>query len=249
MFRISKGTWACVAAIGACILPAAAGQAATITGTFDGNPGSSFDLTELGGADWAIWSSASGTPNHRKAGGAAISDVTFLGSGIARAVGSASASFSYTDGAGSTSFSGKPSSGVTDNDLRVEGNGVQFTVTNPTLDTMVVYVFVSGYEAPNSVFTASLPGAVSYQNTSVAYASDPSKPTKLFTIEFTPDAVDGVANVLTVSYTFGTPELSFGNGHVLLSAVAAEIIPEPATAALLGGLGLFVLRRRRLAGA
>lgn len=248
MFGISRKMRMCAATVVACALPVV-GQAATITGSFNASPGSSFNLTELGGADWGIWSAASGTPSNSKSGGNAISNVTFLGSGIARAVGPATASFSYTDGTSPTNFSGKPTNGVTDNTLRTTGHGVQFTVTNPTLSPMDVYVFVSGYEASSVNFTASLPGAASYVHTEASYGSDASKPSALYTLRFTPDAVDGVSNVLTVSYTFGTPMFAFGNGHVVLSAVAAEVVPEPASVALLGGLGLVMLRRRRPAGA
>ncbi len=217
-------------------------QAAVLTGSYDANPGTSFNLTDLGSSDWAIFASADGSHTNSKAGGSAISNAVVVGGGTGRTVGGPGVTYSFSDGTNPVSGSISPV-GFANDLFHTAGAGFQFQVTNPTTSTMTVNVFVSGYETGNNTFTASRPGADDYVQTSSSYASNPAKPIRVYTLQFTPDAVDGVSNVLTVRYEM-TGILDHGNGHVLLSAVTAYV-PEPATMAIVGMGGMLLLRRKR----
>ena len=128
--------------------------------------------------------------------------------------------------------------------LRTVGNGVGLTVTLPTTGTYQITLYVAGYDT-TSQLRATLPGlADPVLNNSFApgFPVSSVKRMGIFTIEATADTAGDLLN-LQLTNTSDSNE----NAHVMITAAAVQLIPEPsamALAALAGGLAL--ARRRRL---
>lgn len=236
------------------LLPCVAGlsaHAALILGTAESKSAESFDLTALGGTDWACWSTsanpAGGTPTNRKSGGVLVTGLYAVGGGSLRGSSSGTQpgiTFTYTDGTSPASGSFVKPTGLFNTQLDTVGAGVGLSITLPTADTYLISVWggAFGSVGVQGTFTASLPGATTYSDSSLTDNYDTTKNSMLYQLTVTPDNAN---DVLALSLVLGSQTAS-ANEHVLINGVTLNVIPEPGTPVLLGLAGLAaVLRRRR----
>lgn len=219
----------------------------------------SYNLTSYGALDWEVWKKANGSNSaanaiatNSKAGGTALSDLFTVGATSAAGFRASTTStpnwdFTYTDG--TTAGPTDDANGVFHDTTGSAGKGVGLTVTLPTTGTYRITLFVAGYNT-TTLLTASLAGATTVTNSSFTpLVSDP-KNMAIFQIDATADSINDVLNLQIVNTALSNPTTSStipdSNGHVMISAVAVQLIPEPSSAVLaLGSLAGCVLIRRR----
>lgn len=237
------------------LLPCAAGlpaHAALILGSAAVKTTETFDLTALGAADWAYWSTSAnpavGTPANKKSGGVLVTGLYAVGGGSLRGSSSATQpgiTFTYTDGTSPAAGSIAKPTGLFNTQLDIVGAGVGLSIVLPTAETYLVSVWggAFGNVGVQGAFTASLPGATSYSDTSLTDNYDTTKNSVLYQLTVTPDNAN---DVLDLSLVLGAQTAS-ANEHVLINGVSLAVIPEPGTLGLLGlaGLAAMLCRRRR----
>lgn len=218
---------------------------------------SPIDLTTRGTVSWAAWNYGATTtdstaplaidPSARKATGPTLGTPGYIspigGGGTAasiRGVGGSSTSFTYSDGVGaSTTYPAATLGGIIAGDLNIVGQGVSVSILGDPSLTYRVSIWVTGQGATGTM-AATLPGASTPDLTMVHL--DNTRNLGLFTYDFRPD---NAGDVLSLVYTL-TEDNTYASSHVGIQAVSVEIIPEPSIAvALVGGLSLLGLRRRR----
>lgn len=233
--------------------------------------GSVYNINDYGAVDWAIWKRAAANPgsgyevpSESKSGATAISNLTNVGGGTAGFRASVSSypdwDFSFTGGTAASSGTITDANGIFHPDTGSAGKGMGLTVTLPTTGTYVISLFVAGYNTTTSL-TASLIGASNVANTSFTpnfpddYDNNPAtnnpKDMALFQITATADNAGDAVTLQMINTALsnpGTPGNPIdGSGHVMISAVAVQLIPEPSTAAVaLLSTGFFAFRRRRI---
>lgn len=237
--------------------PFSVAGAAVLTGNVTSSGlGSNINLTSLGTVSWAAWNytstttaTGSGTINasSRKSTGPGVGTagyISAIGAGGSatsiRGVGGTTTTFSFTDGVGAaTTFGPATMGGVIAGDLNAVGQGVSLSIIGDPNLTYRVSVWVTGQGATGTM-AATLSGATTPALTMV-HLND-SRNLGLFTYDFRPDAAGDALNLV---YTL-TTDNTYASSHVGIQAVSVEVIPEASSAlALLSGLSLLGLRRRR----
>ena len=239
----------------ALVTAAAHGATLSIADAVSSANGSVINIDNTGGLDWSIWKkpgttdASLGVATNTKASSSAISDLFIVGAANSEFRASTSSTpdwdFTYTGGVNAPASSTLTDvNGVFHPVLRTVGNGVGLTVTLPTTGTYQITLYVAGYDT-TSQLRATLPGlADPVLNNSFApgFPVSSVKRMGIFTIEATADTAGDLLN-LQLTNTSDSNE----NAHVMITAAAVQLIPEPsamALAALAGGLAL--ARRRRL---
>ncbi|MBX3741363.1 MAG: PEP-CTERM sorting domain-containing protein [Akkermansiaceae bacterium] len=231
--------------------------AAVLTGSVTSSGlGANIDLSARGTLGWAAWNYTSTTTatgggtidaSSRKSGGPTVGNAGYISAigvgGTAtsiRGVGGTTTTFSFTGGTGAaTTFGPATMGGVIAGDLNAVGHGVSLSILGDPSLTYRVSVWVTGQGATGTM-TATLPGATTPSLTMV-HGND-SRNLGLFTYDFRPDTA---GQALNLTYTL-TTDNTYLSSHVGIQAVSVEVIPEPSSAiALVGGLALLGLRRRR----
>lgn len=233
-------------------------RAAVITITQQNTPNTTYDLSTLGSLDWAIWNekttsaafSGPYAPLNSKLGASLISDMSTYNGGLLRGTTSLTTvplyDFSYTNGTAPSTGSLNDPVGIFNNVTGTAGvtadAGVQVTLTAPSADPFLVYVWGTAFGSQVNL-TATI-GAATQSNTSYSTSAALRTPGSLYTLLVTPDSA---GQMLTLNY-FLESTAEAGSGHVSLAAVAVTTaIPEPSMV-LLGALALpavwFVRRRR-----
>lgn len=254
------------------VLSPLAGAATLQVSNAAASPGGSvYNINDYGALDWAIWKRAAANPgsgyevpSESKSGATAISNLTNVGGGTAGFRASVSSfpdwDFSFTGGTAAPSGTISDVNGIFHPDTGSAGKGVGLTVTLPTTGTYLITLFVAGYNTTSSL-TASIAGASSVVNTSFTpnypddydnnMATNNPKDMAIFQITASADNPGDAVTLEMVNTAIsnpGTPTNGVdGNGHVMISAVAVQLIPEPSTAAIsLLSAGFLSLRRRRI---
>jgi hypothetical protein len=235
--------WA-MASLGASVF------AATINGSFASVSDTDFDLTAIGTADWAYWNTESnpatgGAKTNEKSGASMIGTMDPIGGDDVRGSNSGTRpyyDFSFSDGVSPASDTVDNVIGLFNTQLDGVGTGVGLTVMLPTTDTYEVTVWGAVFNGRGR-FTASLPGATDFVHTTFSGAAPPgAKESGQFTLLVTPDNAND-----PLGLNFVLAEDTGNVAHVVISGVAASVVPEPSTVALagFGVLGLFGFGRRR----
>ncbi len=252
--QVGKGV-TLAAAITAALLSAAHSQAAVLNGTYTEVPAASgsnnysgfVNFADEGTLDWVLWeyntsSEVPGTPTLAKDAADYISDAYAIGgNGKLRGANGTDLEISTTPGA--IAGQGRASAGaILNQSLKGQGAGIGLMITVPTTDLYVARIYVGGFRTQASPLTARLPGAadVVFTPTFLDGANN-FKDAGIFELTFQADAVDGVSNVLEVTFTLNPT--SDNSSHVLFQG--ATLIPEPSAISLLGFSALGLLRRRR----
>lgn len=187
-----------------------AGHAASLTGTVAAvEDGTAYDLTALGTADWAYWSTADnpagGVPTNEKSGSDMLAALYPVEGSAVRgtASGSTEADFTFSDGTTVESGTVEGPLGLFNTKLRETGYGVGVYVTLPTTGEYTVYVWGAAYRAQIGTLTVAMTGAedVSLNAFEGVETTNP-KETWLFTINAqadVPGALLSLELVLTES--------------------------------------------------
>ena len=236
----------------AALLACSGARAAVISGA-SATASGPYDLSALGSGDWAYWSTTanptSGSPTNEMSSSTLIGSLTAIGGGNLRGSGTPVGDISFAFNNGTAPVSGPVSgiSGVFNSITNTSGTGVALAITLPTTDTYEVRIWGGGYNVDVGTFTASLPGATDFVDTSLSAGQSNPKQSILYTLTVTPDTANDVLSLSLVNTTDGA-----GNaGHVLLAGAAIQAVPEPATLPLLLVLtatGVTLVRKRRHPG-
>ena len=229
-------------------------SAATLMGTRTtvGPSAPAFNLTTIGTSDWAYWETAAnpatGTPTDEKSGATIVSSMIAIGGGSVRGSSSATrpnASFSWMDGANVAMGSQTRATGLFNSDIDTGNRGVGMTITIPTTETYQITVWTYNFGGAGT-FSASLPGATTYSNTTASSLNSDPKASYFYTLTVTPDAVNGTANVLSLQNLLVTDDTGRSNTNVGISGVAVSVVPEPSSVFLvsLASMTLLGFRRR-----
>ena len=234
-------------------------RAAYIDGSLTAGPQANVNLSTLGTEDWAIWGYAgSGTstslaPDVSKAGGGAISDLTYFNphSQPLRAIGQFHANFTFSWSNGDTTpsatgvYAGLQDYSGTGPGLGV-GEGFSFTVPASTTEQLLT-VFVDIHEGTGRITAALSDGsAPAYVNSSIpAGANSPG----FYTIDF---AAASAGQTLTVTWLETAYTTTSDNPAIY--AAALSTVPEPSTGTLVGlaalaAVGVSMKRRTQSAKA
>lgn len=250
--RVASILFCCFVALQGIVAPQ--GSAAVITGTFTAVSDSDFDLTAMGTDDWAYWNTTSdpatgGPKTNEKAGGTLISNMSPVGGGNVRGSGSSTRpvyDFIFSDGTSPVNGTVDNAIGLFNTQLNTVGAGVSLDVDLPTTTESTIYVWAGAYDG-TGLFTASLPGAIDFTDTTLTGDGVTPKESGLYTLLVTPDNPN---DTLNLSFVLG--QSTGGNANMLISGVAVSVapaVPEPSTFALaalgLFGLGWFGWRRQR----
>jgi len=219
-------------------------------------PNNSFDdLTTLGPTDWAIWGLSSGTivESNSKSGGSGIGSLTSAnpnrsGSSLTSTM-DVPTTFDFTDGVSPTSGT-NVNGGVGMN----RGNTINFEAPTPgplfSFDVSVgvpnntLYVWLSGKKLAASGATLKvLDGASTIQ--SIGFGSSDTDVEAGFVYEIVYGGDTTTSGTVTIE--IAAPNLRQNDGKLFVHAAALEVVPEPASLALLGLGGLLMLSRRRKA--
>lgn len=230
----------CTAAV--LLVLATSAQAAVLTGLSNTNPATGVNLTTTGSLDWAVWTIAgtsgagpSLAPNNTKSGGPVIfSGITPVNGGVnVRGYGSATQTFTYTDGTSPASLTGGTLGLAANSVLDEVGTGVALSITGNPSQTYEINIWTAGYNAIGEL-TATLDGATPVVLSSRSWGT--TKTPSLFTITFRPDEV---TDLLNLSFVLATD--SGANAHVGIQAISVTAVPEPSAGVLvLGGLAFVV---------
>ncbi len=253
MHLIKSITIGAAAAVG--LFSAVQSEAAVLIGKYTHIPNVSgkdnfagfVNFADEGTLDWALWeysgsSSRPGTPTSSKEAADYIGDVFAIGgNGNLRGANGTDLEISTTPGA--VAGQGRATTGAILNaSLQGEGAGVGLTITVPTTDEYIARIYVGGFSTQNSPLTATLPGAAPVEFTASYGAGDGTyKDAGILELTFQADAVDGINNVLEVTFILN-PSTN-NSSHVLIQG--ATLVPEPAALSLLSLGSLSLLRRRR----
>lgn len=209
-----------------------------------------YDISSYGALDWAVWQKAAGTnaaynvATNSKNGATAVSDLFLVGTGSGFRASTTSTpnwDFTFTDGTSPTAGTISDANGVFHPTIGSSGKGVGLTVTLPTTSTYRITLFVAGYSTTSNL-AVSLAGATTLNNTSFTPVVSNPKSMAYFTIDATADTA---GDVLRLEFT--NTSATSSDSHVMISAVAVQMIPEPSSAMLaLGTLAGGLLVRRRI---
>lgn len=226
----------------------------SVTDVFNTPNGGVYNLDTYGGLDWSVWKKPNGTDpaynlaTNTRASSSAISDLFLVGTTTTAGYRASTSSpptwdFSFTGGTSPPATTLTDVNGVFHPDIGATGKGVGLTVTLPTTDVYRITLFVAGYDT-TSTLTASLPGLTPVTNSTFTPGLPDAgvKRTGYFTIDA---GADVAGQALTLEFVNTSNNSS---SHVMIAAVAVQLIPEPSTplaASVFFSLGL--LRRRRAA--
>jgi len=223
------------------ILTAAPLNAAILTGSVAPPPGS-VNLTTEGNLDWIHWGLSAATDVNRKVTGLSqISNFTTIGAGtsVVRLTDSAS-KYSWIDGTPTAIVTNTPG-GVYINNFDGPGRGFMFTVPADLL-SRVLKVYVGEFTASGTLQAIlSDNSAPAYSQVLTGAASQTVQ--GVYTINY---AAASVGQTLTVKWTETADLGNNDNITMQAAALALPIVPEPTTLALLPGLIVLSLLRRRM---
>ncbi|MFA6959125.1 MAG: PEP-CTERM sorting domain-containing protein [Opitutaceae bacterium] len=233
------------------------GYAVVLSGSVNIDPATSATLTSANTLDWAIWNTTSSTAvgsisatNTKSGGGGLISAITpFATTAVSpnnvRGVGGATEQFSYTDGSSPTSQTNATFGFVTNSTLATAGQGVQTSITGNASQLYRVDVWTAGF-AGRGEMRASLNGASMVTLFSETFGTDGvNKASNLFSFFFMPDSN---SDLLSLSFHLMSSPTPGASAHVGIQAITVSAVPEPATYAMLlgvGGLAFALVKRRR----
>lgn len=246
----------------ASLLFTALSQAATLSLSNAVASGSNaqININSFGALDWTIWKKAASTtgagaaPSNSSSTGTAISDLYAVGGGTAGFRASTTSTpnwdFAYTGGTPTASGTVSDVNGVFHPDIGSAGKGVGLTVTLPTTSTYIITLFVAGFNTTTQL-TASLAGTTALTNSTFTPVSNDPKSMAYFQITATADAANNPVTLEIINTALSNPSTPGnpidGNGHVMIAAVAVQLIPEPTTAVMgLISAAALTLRRRRI---
>ncbi|MCG8587455.1 MAG: FecR family protein [Pirellulales bacterium] len=191
-----------------------------------------FDLTTLGGMDWAYWDespeTSDGSPTNRRKDGDLIGNITPVGGTGLRGSNVETRpkpTFEFSNGTSKQFGSVFNPSGLFNKALEVEGAGVSLKIDLPTIDAHVVRLWTAAHKGA-AEFRASLPGSAVYVDTSLASSTNDEKRTALHTLRVKPEKA---GDALTVQVTLAQGSAKNENSHVLIvaAAVSLEAIAKP----------------------
>ena len=223
-----------IAGLTAGVATAGTASAAVLTSSVTPISNTTIAVDDEGTVDWAVWAAGNtttGAPSASSPTGVAISNVT--SDGTLKDVGG-SATVAYTYG-GATADNRSLSTPLESPDSYLE-----FQVFGDVLTETVVRVYAGAYRAALD-FSASLAGTDPIVIDD-AIVNDTTKNVAVFELTFTPDvATDPLTVRLTQDNRTGV------SSHVFLEAVtvSTNVVPEPASLALMGIGGLLMARRPR----
>lgn len=246
----------------ASLLLTAFSQAATLSlsNAVPSGSNAQININSFGALDWTIWkkagsaNAAGAAPSDSRSGGTAISDLYSVGGGTAgfRASTNSTPNWDFVFTGGTPTASGTVSdvNGVFHPDTGSAGKGVGLTVTLPTTNTYIITLFVAGFNTTTQL-TASLAGATALTNSTFTPVSNDPKSMAYFQITATADAANSPVTLEIINTALSNPSLPGSgidaNGHVMISAVAVQLIPEPTTAVMgLISAATLAFRRRRI---
>lgn len=224
-----------------------------------------YNISNYGALDWAVWQKVGGSsadynqPTNSKSGATAVSNLINLGGGTTGFRASTTSSpdwdFSFSDGTSGaglvTDANGvfhPNTTGTSAGGFPGRDKGIGLTVTLPTTDTYRITLFVAGYNTTTKL-TASLAGATAVENTTFTPLISNPKNMAIFTIDATADTANAVLNLGIINTALRNPDSGSttpnSDGHVMISAIGVQLIPEPSSLALAALSGLFLMRRRR----
>lgn len=211
----------------------------------------SFDIDNYGEKDWALWqknagtTSSNATPSNEKSGATLISSMSLVGTGSSFTASTNAApnwDFSYTGGLKApTSGISTDVNGVFNGTLKTQGNGVGLTITLPTTGTYNIYLWAAGFSLSNGQLTATLANAPNAVSTGLTDDAATLKDMYLYTLTVQANAVNDVVSLSLINND-ASPNNS---SHVIISAAAIQLVPEPSTLLLYALGALALLRRRR----
>lgn len=234
--------------------------AATLSGSLDSgspfNSATSFDLSDLGTADWAYWDTSSGAGVSGAATNSMLSadligDLSAIGGGgLLKGTASATkpaATFTYDNGTSPSSGTATQVTGLFNSTINTSGTGVGLSIDLPTTDEYTIYLWVSAFDVAAGTLTVSLPDTTDYTFATISDSAGPDgvKDTYFFTITASATTAGDDLSISLVNTTDGP-----GNfGHIVFNS-AAVAIPEPTTTAIfvsVMGLLFVVARKNRRA--
>lgn len=236
-------------------LAATSASAAMLTGDYTHVPAISgsdnysgfVNFADEGVLDWVLWerntsSAVNGVPTSQKDDANYFGDAFAIG-GNSQLRGAGGTDLEISTTPGQVAGQGRSSGGaILNRSLQGEGAGVGLTITVPTTDQYVARIYVGGFSTLESPLTATLPGAQSVVfNPQYTSGHNGYKDAGILELTFQADAVDGISNVLEVTFTLN-PSTN-NSSHVLIQG--ATLVPEPAALSLLGLGAIGLLRRRR----
>ncbi|MDQ8209245.1 PEP-CTERM sorting domain-containing protein [Coraliomargarita sp. SDUM461003] len=236
-------------------------SAASITfeGRSDLASEASFNLTEIGTADWAYWDTnanpaASGAATNDMNGGFGIGSISNFGTGTSLRGTSAAAVdtvFAYSNGSSDVSGTENGVTGLFATVLATSNEGVQLDITLADAgQAYEINIWTGAYATQSGSIVASMNGATSYVSGNTGGAGDsgwygdsstPREP-YLYTFNVIADNPNEVFN-----FSITTAGSQNSSSHVLIAAAAVAAVPEPGSYALLAGfcmLGFVMMRRR-----
>jgi len=195
---------------------------AGIIGSFTtGGAAQTWNLTEMGQADWAYWdtgfSPAPGAPTNKKNGGAMIGSMAATADGEAvrgSTVSFTTADFTFTDGTSISSGAADNLSGLFNSTL-ANGKGLSLGIDLPTTDMYRLYIWTSAYNCTGQM-TISLNGVTDYVH---AKANINSKPSWLYMVDV---KAHNAGDDVTIQYL--TTASVGGSPHAIISAVAVSAV-------------------------
>ncbi|MGE9268202.1 MAG: hypothetical protein ACQKBY_08895 [Verrucomicrobiales bacterium] len=215
-----------------------------------GNLGAStFDLTTLGGNDWAIWTgpdntAGSTTPGERKAGGSGIGTLSFTPApantqGTHYYVSGANPLFSWSDGANTASATSLDTTFLANRLNADDGDTFSLAVDAGTqLQRLTLFV---GLGRAQGDLTVSLSDGSATTFTGGYSAGSGNFFHAVYQIDF---AADTDGETLTVEWEKTNQATGSATSTARFHAVALQNIPEPGSA-LLASLSFPLLLRRR----